>query len=347
MPVTLADIAEALGISMMTVSRAINNSPVISAETRARVLEAADRMGYRPNHQARGLATNRSFLIGLVVPDLTHSYFAELAKAIESVVRPTGYEVLICNTEEDGDRELAEVNALRHRTDGLIIASSISQSKAEVYRKLIGEGARLVFLDRHFGRIGSPAAVTNNIQAGMLVTEHLIELGYRRIGHLRGTNVSVANERLEGYRRALRKHGLEVDDRLIRPCGLFQKSGYEAMRAWIAEGDLPRAIFAVNDPAAIGAMSALLEAKIRVPAQVAIAGAGAVQHGELLRIPLTTVDWDLAEMGRQAARLLIETIEGQPPTDGQPRNVVINPELIVRRSCGAIVRKRPGKKSGR
>jgi LacI family transcriptional regulator len=196
MPVTLADIAEELGVSMMTVSRAVNNHPAINAETRDRVLDAVRRMGYRPNHQARGLATNRTFLIGFVAPDLTHSYFAELAKAIESMARPAGYEVLICNTEEDEEREVKAVMALQHRTDGLIIASSISQQRAGIYRKMIREGAKLVFIDRHFERVGGAAVTTDNLLVGMLATEHLIKLGYRRIGHLQGTDVSVATDRL-------------------------------------------------------------------------------------------------------------------------------------------------------
>jgi len=297
MPVTLADIAQELGVSMMTVSRAINNRPTISAETRERVLEAARRMGYQPNHQARGLATRRSFLIGLVAPDLTHSYFAELAKAIESIARPAGYEVLICSTEENAEKEVAEVSALRHRTDGLIIASSITQEKVGVYRKLIREGAKLVFLDRHFERVASQAVVADNVLVGRLATEHLIKLGYRRIGHLRGTGVRVATDRLEGYRQALQKHRISFDGKLVRDCGLFEQNGYEAMRSWVAEGQLPRAIFAVNDPTAIGAMNALHEAGIRVPDEVAVVGAGAIHYGVLLRVPLTTVDWDLTEMG--------------------------------------------------
>jgi LacI family transcriptional regulator len=297
-------------------------------------------MGYRPNHQARGLATNRSFLIGLVAPDLMHSYFAALAKAIESIARPAGYEVLICNTEEDAEKEVAEVTALCHRTDGLIIASSISQDMAGIYRKLIREGAKLVFIDRHFERIGSPAVITDNILVGMLATEHLINLGYRPIGHLCGTDVSVARDRLEGYRQALRKHRIRFDGRLVRACGLFEKSGYEAMRSWIAEGKLPRAIFAVNDPTAIGAMSALREVGIRVPDEVAIVGAGAIHYGVLLPVPLTTVDWDLNEMGQQSARLLIERIEGHKLKNGRQRNVIINPGLVVRHSCGAVVNDR-------
>jgi len=334
MPVTLADVAESLGVSTMTVSRAVNNHPSISAQTRVRVLDAVHRMGYQPNHQARGLATNRSFLIGLVVPDLMHSYFAALAKAIETVARPAGYEVLICSTAEDAEREIAEVDALRHRTDGLIIASSLGQNRAGIYRKLIRKGAKILFVDRHFERIVSPAVVTDNVLVGQLATEHLINLGYASIGHLRGTDVRVSTDRLEGYRRALRKHHIRYESNLVRDCGLFEGSGYVAMRSWIAEGTLPRAVFEVNDPTAIGALTALHEAAIRVPSEVAVMGAGAIHYGVLLRTPLTTIDWDLDKMGREAARLLIDAIE-EKPGSARIRSVVLSPRLVVRDSCGA------------
>jgi len=168
----------------------------------------------------------------------------------------------------------------------------------------------------------------------MIATEHLISLGYRRIGHLRGASASVAGERLEGYRRALAKHKLRFDKSLVRECGFIEDQGYEAMRAWIAEGDLPEAIFAVNDPAAIGAMRALTEAGYRVGRDVAVVGAGNIHYGDMLSVPLTTVAWGAEEIGQQAARLLIEMIEGAGASRA-PQNVIVTPQLIARRSSGA------------
>lgn len=335
MATTLADIAEALGVSKMTISRAINNHPAINAETRERVLEKVREMGYRPNQHARALATNRSYLIGLIVPDLMHSYFAELAKAVESIVRPAGYELLICNTEEDEAKEMAEVAALLHRTDGLIIASAASQGKAGFYRKLAREGARLVLVDRPFDRAPYRSVVTDNLRVGALATEHLLDLGHRRIGHLRGPEVKVAIDRLAGYRQALTDRKVRFDQKLVRACGFFESDGYEAMKAWIAGGDLPTAIFAVNDPVAIGAMNALFDAGIDIPAEMAIVGAGNIHYGDMLQVPLTTVSWDRTAMGQQAAKLLIEMIEGNSRRNGAARSIIVEPELLVRRSCGA------------
>src|SRR5919199_6261343 len=147
MPVTLADIARELGISKMTVSRAINDHPSISAETRRRVLEVARRLNYQPNQYARALATNRSYLIGVVVPDLMHSYFAEICRGVEAVARPVGYRNLICNTDENAAKEMDETGALLPRTDGLIVASSLAPREAGFYRRVIKEGGRVVLID--------------------------------------------------------------------------------------------------------------------------------------------------------------------------------------------------------
>src|SRR5947208_1554725 len=143
MPTTLADIARALGVSKMTVSRAINNHPEISPETRARILDAAQRMNYRPNQFARALTTNRSYLLGVVVPDLMHSYFAEICRGIESVAKPLGYQNLICSTDENIANEESEVEALLPRTDGLILASSASPEDTKFYRRAIRDRASM------------------------------------------------------------------------------------------------------------------------------------------------------------------------------------------------------------
>ena len=334
MPVTLADIARELGVSKMTVSRAINNHPLINAETRARVLEVARRLNYQPNQHARALATNRSHLIGVVVPDLMHSYFAEIYRGVEAVARPLGYRNLICNTDEDAAKEVDETEALLPRTDGLIVASSLPPGKVNFYKRIIKEGAKVVFIDRRLKGLNCPVVTTDDVQVGMLATEHLISLGHRRIGHLRGTTASTSEGRFEGYRRALEKHGLVLDDALVRDCGFSERDGYEATRLWLAEGDVPGAIFAVNDPAAIGAMQALEEAGLRVGRDVALVGGGNIHYGDMLRVPLTTVSWSRSEMGQQAARLLLQLIEGEAPGKQQ---VVLPPELIVRSSSGAGV----------
>jgi LacI family transcriptional regulator len=334
MPVTLADIARKLGVSKMTVSRAINNHPLINAETRERVLEAARRMNYQPNHHARALATSRSYLIGIVIPDLMNPYFAEVTQAVESVARQAGFRLLICNTYEDPGRELSEVKALVQRTDGLIVSSVLPRSDNRVYRGLIKDGARIVLVDRIIDSLGCPSVATNNVEVGRLATSHLIGLGHRRVGHLRGHASSVSQDRFEGYKRALAENGLRLDESLVRPCGHFPSEGYLAMQAWLKAGGVPGAVFVVNDQAALGAVQAIEAASLRVGSDIAIVGAGNVTYGEMLRVPLTTVTWARSLMGEQAATLLIQLIQGELPGTGS-RNVVLPLELIVRNSCGA------------
>ena len=333
MPTTLADIARALGVSKMTVSRAINNHPEISPETRGRILEAAQRMNYRPNQYARALTTNRSFLLGVVVPDLMHSYFAEICSGIEAVAKPVGYQNLICSTGENSANEQIEIEALLPRTDGLVLASAASPEDTKFYRRTIREGAKLVLIDRQLEGLRCPTVTTDDVKVGLLATEHLINLGHRRIGHLKGTVASTAALRFEGYQKALARHRLPFDASLVRECGFSETDGYQAMSGWLKEGSSPAAIFAANDPAAIGAMSAIAEAGLRIPQDIALVGGGNIHYGDMLKVPLTTVAWSTREMGQAAARLLIDLVEGKKR--GKEQHVIVAPELVVRESCGA------------
>ncbi len=328
MPVTLEDIARALNVSKMTVSRAINDHPEISSETRARILAMAQKMKYRPNQFARALTTNRSHLIGIVVPDLMHSYFAEICRGVESEARPVGYQNLICSTDEEARKEMDEIEALLSRTDGLIVASALTKSEAKFYRRLLAEGANIVLIDRLLEGLNCSAVTTDDVEVGLLATKHLIDLGHRKIGHLRGPDVSTSLQRQQGYEQAMKKAGLKT---VIRESGFTEPDGYVAMQKWIADGNLPTAIFAANDPAAIGAMAAVSEAGMTVPRDVAFVGAGSIHYGDMLGVPLTTVSWSKAEMGQAAATLLLELIEGKKKVR-RHRTITIPPELIIRRS---------------
>src|ERR1700752_1280465 len=332
MPTTLEDIARALNVSKMTVSRAINNHPEISRETRERIVATARKMNYRPNQFARALTTNRSFLIGIVVPDLMHSYFAEICRGVESYARPVGYQNLICSTDEESRKEMDEIEALLSRTDGLIVASTLSAGEVRFYRRLISEGAVIVLIDRLLEGLRCAAVTTDDVRVGELATEHLIRLGHRRIGHLAGPNVSTALQRQQGYLGALKAAKIKIDRKMIRECGFTEGDGYAAMKTWIPEGKLPTAIFAANDPAAIGAMTALEESGIRIPDDISIVGAGSIRYGDMLRIPLSTVGWSTSAMGQGAAELLLGAIGGE--RNGRKQHRVVAPELVVRRSCG-------------
>ena len=335
MSVTLADIARELGISKMTVSRAVNNDPLVNAKTRDRILEVSRRLNYQPNHFARALATNRSFLIGVIVPDLMHSYFAEILHGIGTFARSSNFQIVIGNSEEHVAREISEAEALRWRTDGLIIAPTVPVSKIDVYRTMIADGTRIVLIDRTLEGLNCPMVTTDNIEVGVLATAHLIKLGHKRIGHLRGTTTSTSKERMEGYKQALSKNGISFERDLVRECGLMESDGYTAVKAWIKAGNLPTAIFAVNDPTAIGAMQAMQEVGLRIGEDIAIVGAGNIHYGDMLSVPLTTVSWSRSEMGQSAMRLLVQLIEGGNGDAGNQK-VILSPSLVIRKSCGAM-----------
>src|SRR5262245_20198932 len=223
MPVTLEDIARALNVSKMTVSRAINTHPEISRQTRERILATAQKMKYRPNQFARALTTNHSYLIGIVVPDLMHSYFAEICRGVESQARPVGYQNLICSTDEEARKEMDEIEALLSRTDGLIVASTLTKSEGKFYRRLLSEGANIVLIDRVLDGLRCSAVTTDDVEVGRLATQHLINSGHRKIGHLRGSNVSTSLKRFEGYQQTLSKARLKP---LVHECGFTEANGY-------------------------------------------------------------------------------------------------------------------------
>lgn len=333
MAVTLADIAKEVGVSKMTVSRAINNHPEINASTRERILEVARRLNYHPNHHARALATNRSQLLGMIVPDLMHSYYAEILHSVESVARPAGYQLVICCTEENSEREISEAEALRYRVDGMIIATTLSPSDNEAYLKMLTENTKIVFIDRSLNDVPCPSVTTDNVEVGRLATEHLLNLGHTRIGHLLGSNAGSGLGRFDGYKKALAERNIEFDPSLVRQCGFLEENGRDAMHQWIAEGNFPHAIVAANDPAAIGAMNALDEAGLIPGKDVAVVGGGNIHYGDMLRVPLTTVGWSRTDMGQTAANILIKALtEGLSEKEAR-QQITITPTLIVRQSA--------------
>jgi LacI family transcriptional regulator len=289
-------------------------------------------MNYRPNQFARALTTNRSYLLGVVVPDLMHSYFAEICRGIESVAKPLGYQNLICSTDEDAASEEDEIGALLPRTDGLIVASSALPTETKFYRRLTREHAKLVLIDRQLEGVKCPMVTTDDVKVGLLATNHLIGLGHRRVGHLKGTAASTAQMRFEGYKKALLQNRIPFDASLVRECGFTEGDGYRSMKEWLATNHAPSAIFAANDPAAIGAMTAINEGGLRIPDDVAIVGGGNIHYGDMLRVPLTTVAWSTSEMGQNAARLLVAMVEGKKRP--KETHIIVEPELVVRESCG-------------
>ncbi len=324
-------IARDLGVSITTVSKVINNRDDISAGTRARVLARIEELGYHPNAVARSLTLRRSYTIGVVIPDLMHSFFVEVIAGMEPVFSARGFGLLLCSSGEDARKERSEIAMLRQRqVDGIVIASTSAAGNSDVLGDLASHGTALVMFDRddHPG-VRCDRVLTDDEKVGTLAGEHLIESGRRVIAHITGPRIVHARRRERGYRQALEAHGLPARPGLVVRGGFMEADGYRAMTRLLAIRPRVDGVFAANDPSAIGAMKAIWDAGLRVPEDVAVVGVGNIAHGDLLRVPLTTVSWSRAEQGRRAAELLLDRVgDGQAPY----RHVIIPPELIARAS---------------
>ena len=328
---TLSDIAKDLKVSAVTVSKVLRNQGRISLRTRARVLKRAKELNYQPNLVARSLVTRRTYTIGLLLPDFTHPFFAEIAKAIAETVRPRGYHVIISYFEEDPALERMEADSLlSRRVDGLILASSQLPGKLELFNRLRMRKLPFVLIDRPIDGVRASFVGVDNDAVGRLATTHLIRQGRRRIAHLRGPKIGLATKRLNGYLIALKKHKIKARANYVVDAGFQDHTGYEAMKQLLHVNPLPDGVFCYNDPVAIGAMKALLEAGLRVPEDVAVVGAGNVHYSDALAVPLTTIDQKTREIGARAAGLLLEQIESKRPP--RAATILFVPELVPRKS---------------
>lgn len=339
-PTTMKRIAAELGVSVTTVSKVLNEQPDIGPATRARVLAKVEQLGYRPNAVARSLTLRRTHTLGVVIPDLMHSFFVEIVAGIESVMSARGYGLLLCSSGEDPRKERSELEMLRaRRVDGIVLASAHASGNTDLLKQLTAVGVALVMIDRDdHARVRCHRVITDDEEVGRLATGHLAAQGRRAIAHIGGPPIVHARRREAGYLTALREHRLKSRPEWIVRSGFMEADGYSAMQALLSLRSGVDAVFAANDPAAIGAMKAIWHAGLRVPDDIAVVGAGDIAHGDLLRVPLTTVSWSKEEQGRRAADLLLHQIGIGHDSNGGPfQRVVIPPVLVVRASCGGNV----------
>jgi LacI family transcriptional regulator len=331
MSVTMQDIADELNVSVVTVSKILRNQGRFSAATRERVLRRARELNYRANWVARSLVTRRTFTIGLLLPDFTHLFFAEIAKTIAETVRPQGYHVIVSYFEEDPQLERSEAEALIDRqVDGLVIASSQPLPDTQLVERIRNRKLPLVLIDRPVASEEVSFVGVDNQKVGRMAAEHLVSEGCRRIAILRGPLVGIANDRLAGALLALEATGTAMVPGGVAMAGYSENGGFEAMRKLLLEDSKPDGVVCFSDPVAIGAMRAILGAGLRVPQDIAVVGAGNVHYSDMLSVPLTTVDQRTVETGKRAAELLLAHIA----SDGEfaPQKVLIEPQLVIRGS---------------
>lgn len=331
---TIQDMARELGLSAMTVSRALNQHPDVKTETRQRILALAAERRYRPNRWARSLVTSKSEIVGVVIPDISHSFFSEITRGVQDVIEHRGYNLMLCHSHGDTHREMQEIDMLvGSRVEGLIVASQQAADSPESFIELEQQDVPFVLIDRFFTDYDCPRVVVDDVAVGTLATEHLIELGHRKIAHIPGPNVTSSFLRTQGFRETLRKHGLAVEPDWIVSGDYQKEGGYEAMRKLLKNRERPTAVFASNDPGAIGAIAACREAGLGVPGDVSIVGAGCIEGSYHPNPFVTTVDWPRTDLGHRAAEMLLRLINGERI---EQRHVVFEPRLLKRQSTGPL-----------
>lgn len=336
--VTMLDIAKDLKVSVVTVSKALRNQGKISAATRKRVQQRAKEVNYQTNWIARSLVTRRTYTIGLLLPDFTHPFFSEVAKAVAETVRPRGYHLIITYFEEDAAVERSEAESLVARqVDGLIIASAQPADRPDMFDEIRKRKVPFVLIDRPITGVRASFVGVDNVAIGRLATEHLIAQGCQRIAHLRGPALGIAADRLTGYSRTLERYSAKTSPAYIVEARYRDQSGYKAMRKLLRVKPIPDGVFCYNDPVAIGAIKAILEKGLRIPRDIAVVGAGNVHYSDLLSVPLSTVDQSTRQIGTRAAELLLEQIGSKRTL--RPQKILIEPKLVVRQST----RRRPSK----
>jgi LacI family transcriptional regulator len=332
---TLEDIARKAGVSRSTVSRVVNGHPNVRDEVRERVWSVIKSTGYHPNAAARTLASQRSSMIGLVLPRsvssfFTDPYFPHLTQGIAQACNQYDYtlSLFLIGTKEDEEKIFPRISR-RGLLDGILLQSG--QFGDQLIDRLVGSNIPLVIAGRPFHSDDISYIDVDNVNAAEQAVSHLIRLGRRRIGTITGsTNSTVSIDRKEGYLKALIKHGLQPDQSLIAEGDFTDESGYQAMHRLLATQ--PDAVFAASDLMAIGAMRAAREAGLKVPGDIAFVGFDDLPIAARAECPLTTIRQPVVEFGAKAVEILLDLIEnGIEPA----RQVIMSTKLIIRKSCGA------------
>ncbi|MFP5284444.1 MAG: LacI family DNA-binding transcriptional regulator [Thermoanaerobaculia bacterium] len=332
MSATIKDVAREAGVSIATVSRVFSGKGPVQEDTRRRVLEVAGRLRYAPNAAARSLTTNRTGTLGVLLPDLYGEFFSEVIRGIDLAARKSGFHVLVSSSHSDRSEVEAVLRALRGRVDGLIVMSP--EADVQALQANLPPTLPVVLLNCRVEGGGFESINIDNYGGALGMTRHLLGLGHRRVAFVQGAPGNHdAQERLRGYRDALHTYGGIWSEELEIPGDFGEESGHRAGAALLRLDPRPTAVFTANDAMAIGLLSALQEAGVRVPEDLAVAGFDDIPIARFLTPPLTSVRVAIAELGGRAMeRLLMALEEG----DGRERRHEVLPTaLVIRNSCGA------------
>lgn len=337
MPTTIKDVAEKAGVSITTVSHVINKTRFVSEELIKRVEAAIEELHYQPNPLGRGLRKGQTYAIAVLLPDPGNPFFQMVARGIEEQTYQHNFTITCFNTDEDPEREESCLSLLRGRgLDGFIVAPTTKGN--ENLRSLIEEGIPLVLIDRYNSRLAVDQVYSANRKGGYIATEHLVSLGHDRIGVLVGIRgLRTIEDRLEGYRSALRDKAIDIDESLIMSAYSKIEEGFSATRQLLGEHPEVSAIFSTNNMMTLGALKYFKQAGIRCPQDVSLIGFDDSEWASISTPALTVVAQQPYEMGYRAGELLFETINGQRKRK-RARKIKLETNLIIRESTATSTR---------
>jgi DNA-binding LacI/PurR family transcriptional regulator len=326
---TIYDIAKLAGVSTATVSKVFNETGKISEETKKKVFEISKELNYQPSMLASALTGKKTFTIGLLIPDLVNPFFAELARNVEDRAHDLGFNLVICNTDNDMNKEVKYIQLLRQKSvDGIIVATGVRNDA--FLKELIVQNVPIALVAREMSVLAASTVLVDDFAGGYSATSHLIELGHKRIAIIsENINVTSSKERVRGYRHALEEAGILFDEELVIVSDFSVETGKKVALKLLDWPTRPTAIFACNDLLAIGAMQAAKERKINVPDQLSIVGFDNTILATITDPPMTTIAQPIQEMGHQVVNLITQEINSEKSVK---QRVVLLPELIVRGS---------------
>ncbi len=331
--INLKDLAKALNISVSTVSKALRDSYEISSETKKKVIEKAQQLGYNPNPYAGFLRNNKSKTIAILVPELTNNYFIQAISGAETIAQENGYHILIYTTNDDREKEVSILNHLNNgRVDGVLVSISSNTSQYDHINDLIRNGIPIVFFDRICHEIETAKVTTNDFASGFTATEHLISTGCKRIAYLSISELlSIDNKRKQGYLEALNKHDINFNKDLVVQCNDDEKLNADKIKKLLTGKNKPDAIFACVEKLALTTYHVCKDLKINIPRDLKIISFSNLRTADLLSPSLTTITQPAFDIGKEAASILFKYLSKRKSLIPN-QNIVVNSKLTVRDS---------------
>ncbi|GJM64753.1 LacI family DNA-binding transcriptional regulator [Persicobacter diffluens] len=335
---TIHDIARALDLNSSTVSRALNDHPRVSSKTKEKIKAKAKELDYQPNHLAANLRTSKSKTIGVIIPHISRYFFSTVIAGIEDIAQQQGYNVIICQSKDETQKEINSVEALlKSRVDGIIISPAMQDREFDHLQKALDQHIPVFFFDRYAESLETTKVIMDDLKTAEKLCDHLLEQGARKILVLSGPeSASIYRNRILGIKESFRKNDYDINEHLsILNTDLKTEPAYLAVKKWLEKKAVPDAIYALNDMAAFGAIKALKEKRIQIPGEVMVVGFSNEPVSELITPSLTTVNQPAYEMGKLVTRKILLQIE-EKVASYLSETAILKSEIIIRESSRKV-----------